>query len=140
MNQVTDSPGAQGQGNDVVCTTRSGNLLAFLSNADYTGQNGDNSLEVFTWSRTSGSFTQITNSNQLVLHTSVAMSDFATHLVYERLAVLSGTFEIFHVDLGTGNSSSATPVTFILSTVLPMLPIGGTMISSDPLPPSTGRS
>ncbi len=105
MNQATDSPGAQGQGNDVVCTTRNGNLLAFLSNADYTGQNGDNSLEVFTWSRTSGSFTQITNTNQLVLHTSVAMDDDGEHLAYERFSILSGTFEIHYVDLNSGSSS-----------------------------------
>lgn len=107
MNQVTDSPGAQGQGNDVVCTTRTGNLLAFLSNADYTGQNGDNSLEVFTWNRTSDSFTQITDTNQLVLHTSVAMDDDGEHLAYERFNILSGTFEIHYVDLSSG---SITPV------------------------------
>lgn len=107
MDQVTDSPGAQGQGNDVVCTERNGDLLAFVSNADYTGQNGDHSLEVFTWDQDSDSFTQITDTNQLVLHTSVAMDYDGDYLAYERFNILSGTFEIHAVDLDSG---SITPV------------------------------
>ncbi len=102
MNQVTDS---QGLLNDVACTSQDGSLLAFLSNADYTGQNGDNSLEVFTWDRNSGNFTQVTVSSQLVLHTMVAMDDDEDYLAVERFNILSGSFEIHHIDLGSGSST-----------------------------------
>jgi len=102
MNQVSDSDGGAGEGNDAACTTRTGNLLAFLSNADYTGQNGDHSLEVFTWNRSSGAFAQVTNSGPLAVHTSVSMDDDGEFLAYERFNLLSGAFEIHCVDLGSG--------------------------------------
>jgi len=105
MNQVTDSPGALGQGNDGISTSRDGNQLAFLSNADYTGQNGDNSLEVFTWNRSGNSFTQITSTGQLALHTYVSIDDDADHLVYERFSVIPSLFSIHYVDLGSGGST-----------------------------------
>ncbi len=105
MNQVTDSSAALGALNDAVCTSRTGDVLAFLSTADYTGQNADGSLEVFTWNRSSGAFTQVTVTSQLALHTMVAMDDDREHLVFERFNILSGSFEIHHVDLDSGSST-----------------------------------
>lgn len=102
MDQVTDSDSVSGEGNDVPCTTRTGDRLAFLSNADYTGQNGDHSLEVFTWNRSSDTFTQVTNNGALAVHTSVCMDDDGKHLAFERFNIVSGSFEIHYVDLDSG--------------------------------------
>jgi len=105
MIQVTDSLAVQGVGNDAVSTSSDGALLAFLSNADYTGQNGDNSLEAFTWDRTGNSFTQVTVTSQLVLHTMVAIDQSGDHLACERFSILSGMFEIHYKDLDSGIST-----------------------------------
>lgn len=106
--QITDSSAAAGALNDVTASSVDGRYVAFLSNADYAGQNADGNFEVFRYDRNgAGSFVQLTDTNPLVVHTATAIEDTGRYLAVEQLDLLTSTFTVLHADATTGN---LTPV------------------------------
>jgi len=103
--QITDSVGAL---NDVTASSVDGTFVAFLSNADYTGQNADGNLEVFRWNRGGGgSFLQLTNTGPLFANTATAIEDTGRYIAVEQLDLSTSTFTIMYADATNG---TLTPV------------------------------
>ena len=117
ISQITNSLAGSGHVNDTVSCSNNGQFVAFLSNADYTGQNPNGDMVVFRWNRSGNSLSQVTTANALHIYTGVAIDDSGNNLSYERLNLGTFDLEVFHHDIGTGvqtfitdNNASLTAV------------------------------
>ena len=89
LRQITETtPGSDSSrvqdGNFQPSISDDGRFIAFSSNRNLTGQNGDANLEAFTFDTASQTFTQITNTVGTVGATNVKISGGATHVAYVR--------------------------------------------------------
>ncbi len=103
--QVTDSSLAAGELNGAISSSFDGQFVSFLSNANYTGANPDQSLEVFLWDR-AGGITQLTDTGPLTLHISASIEDSGQYVAVERIDFMSGLSEIVVIDTVMGTTSS----------------------------------
>ncbi len=69
-------------GNFQPSLTDDGNLIAFSSNRELTGQNADANLEIFLFDISTNSFTQLTNTSLIVSSTDAKISGDGSHLAY----------------------------------------------------------
>ncbi len=88
---VSDSPSASANGTRV----------AFVSSGNFTGGNGDGSLEVFRW-RSNSTYVQVTATPATTYHLAVAMDPSYAWVAYERLDLLAGGSAIVTEPAGGG--------------------------------------
>jgi uncharacterized protein (TIGR03437 family) len=69
-------------GNFQPSLTDDGNLIAFSSNRELTGQNADANLEIFLFNISANTFTQLTNTSAIVGSTDAKISGDGSHLAY----------------------------------------------------------
>jgi uncharacterized protein (TIGR03437 family) len=82
-------------------TTADGEKIAFSSNQDLVGANGDLSFEIFLYNRADGEFTQLTNStNEHVVVASPKISAEGSRVYYRRTA-LNGDSDLMLLETGT---------------------------------------
>ena len=100
--QVTNSSNAAGDFNDVVTSNDSGQFLAFVSNANYGGQNPAKNIVVYRYNRGgAGTITRIVASSATLLYTNVDIDDSGSNLGIERFNVNTGEFDILHYNVGS---------------------------------------
>jgi Tol biopolymer transport system component len=71
-------------GNFQPSITDDGNIIAFSSNRNVTGQNSDQNLEVIMYNLTTRLFTQITSSDEIAGATDAKISGDGSHVAYTR--------------------------------------------------------
>lgn len=69
-------------GNFQPSLTDDGNLIAFSSNRELTGQNADANLEIFFYDISANSFTQLTNTSAIIGSTAAKISGDGSHMAY----------------------------------------------------------
>lgn len=124
LTQVTNtSPGALANrttnGNFQPSISDDGRFIAFSSNRDLTGQNGDGNLEIFVFDSLSSSFTQLTNSSGIVGFTDAKISGNGNLVAYIRDNAMSpGTTRdlIEQPSLGGGATVLASAVSSLAVT------------------------
>ncbi len=105
IDQLTD--GASGIVNDGVTASADGRYLAFVSNADPTGENPDGGLEAFRLDTTSGATDQLTDGGPLSFALAADIDDSGRYIAVERMDFLSFVSQVVYVDAQTGH---VTPV------------------------------
>ncbi len=100
FRQVTASA-SPGAFNDGPTSSFDGTFVAFVSNADHAGANGDGSFEVFRFDRGAGTVQQLTNGF-LVFHLAAAIDDSGRWVAVERLDLATFQFDVAFLDAASG--------------------------------------
>ncbi len=116
FQQITTTPA--GQVNASVSSSLTGNFISFVSNADLTGTNADNSLEVFHYTRATNSFIQLTNTDALTFHLNADLDSSGNHVSFERLSAAASTTEIAYYNV---SSASETNLSISASAFKPVI-------------------
>jgi uncharacterized repeat protein (TIGR01451 family) len=112
-------------GNFQPSITDDGRFLAFSSNRDLAGQNGDGNLEIFVFDSLSASFTQLTNSSGIVGFTDAKISGNGNLVAYIRDSAASPGRDLIEQPR-TGGSAT------VLAAAVPSLTVTyGRAISDD---------
>ncbi|MGC8916447.1 MAG: proprotein convertase P-domain-containing protein [Thermoanaerobaculum sp.] len=113
--------------NDTPAISANGSAVAFTSNGNYTGQNGDGSYELFFWD---GSFRQLSNGSATQAYILARLSDDATYALGELLDMGSGAFQVRRF----ATANAAQPGFSLVTGFTPLLPAlsraGGNVLSA----------
>lgn len=118
--QATSSSAAAGELNDSLSVSGDGSRAVFVSNASYTGNNPDQSLEVFLADRASASITQLTDADPLTAFLTARIDASGRFVVVERLDLLLNESQIRLIDLNDSSSrtiASGDPILPVVALV-----------------------
>jgi 6-phosphogluconolactonase (cycloisomerase 2 family) len=100
--QITSSTLASGAINDVPSSTDSGDYVAFVSNANYGGQNAAGNMVVYRWTRSGNSISRITPSSASYIYSYVSIDDSGNELAYERFNLNTFELQVLHRTISSG--------------------------------------